>query len=47
MADKGLKSNAVGLFGGTLLGISSVAPAYVLTARWASWRSASGTRRRW
>ena len=32
MADKGLKSNAVGLFGGTLLGISSVAPAYVLTA---------------
>lgn len=30
--DKGLKSNAVGLFGGTLLGISSVAPAYVLTA---------------
>ena len=32
MADKGLKANAVGLFGGTLLGISSVAPAYVLTA---------------
>ena len=32
MADKGLKSNVVGLFGGTLLGISSVAPAYVLTA---------------
>lgn len=32
MADKGLKSNSVGLFGGTLLGISSVAPAYVLTA---------------
>ncbi|HET9649744.1 MAG TPA: APC family permease [Microlunatus sp.] len=32
MAEKGLKSNAVGLFGGTLLGISSVAPAYVLTA---------------
>ena len=29
---KGLKSDAVGLFGGTLLGISSVAPAYVLTA---------------
>jgi amino acid transporter len=32
MADKGLKSNSVGLLGGTLLGISSVAPAYVLTA---------------
>jgi amino acid transporter len=32
MADKGLKANSVGLFGGTLLGISSVAPAYVLTA---------------
>ena len=31
MADKGLKSNVVSLFGGTLLGISSVAPAYVLT----------------
>ena len=31
MAEKGLKSNVVGLFGGTLLGISSVAPAYVLT----------------
>jgi hypothetical protein len=28
MADKGLKSNVVGLFGGTMLGISSVAPAY-------------------
>lgn len=32
MTDKGLKHNRVGLFGGTLLGISSVAPAYVLTA---------------
>lgn len=32
MADKGLKADSVGLFGGTLLGISSVAPAYVLTA---------------
>ena len=31
MADKGLKSNVVGLFGGTILGISSVAPAYALT----------------
>ena len=31
MADKGLKSNVVGLFGGTMLGISSVAPAYTLT----------------
>ena len=31
MAEKGLKSNVVGLFGGTMLGISSVAPAYVLT----------------
>ena len=28
MADKGLKSNVVGQFGGTMLGISSVAPAY-------------------
>ncbi len=28
---KGLKSNVVGLFGGTMLGISSVAPAYTLT----------------
>jgi amino acid transporter len=27
-----LKSNVVGLFGGTMLGISSVAPAYTLTA---------------
>ncbi|MFV0457154.1 MAG: APC family permease [Actinomycetales bacterium] len=32
MADKGLKADSVGLFGGVLLGISSVAPAYVLTA---------------
>lgn len=32
MADKGLKSNVVGLFGGAMLGISSVAPAYALTA---------------
>ena len=31
MADKGLKSNVVGLLGGTMLGISSVAPAYGLT----------------
>ena len=31
MADKGLKSNVVGLFGGTMLGISSVAPAYTLS----------------
>jgi hypothetical protein len=31
LADKGLKSNVVGLFGGTMLGISSVAPAYALT----------------
>jgi amino acid transporter len=31
MADKGLKSNVVGLFGGTMLGISSVAPAYTGT----------------
>lgn len=30
--DKGLKENSVGLFGGTMLGISSVAPAYALTA---------------
>lgn len=32
LLDKGLKEGAIGLFGGTLLGISSVAPAYVLTA---------------
>ena len=32
MAEKGLKSNVVGLFGGIMLGISSVAPAYTLTA---------------
>jgi hypothetical protein len=32
MAEMGLKSNVVGLFGGTMLGISSVAPAYALTA---------------
>jgi len=32
MADKGLKSNVVGLFGGTMLGISSVSLAYALTA---------------
>jgi len=32
MADKGLKSNVVGLFGGTMLGISSVAPANAFTA---------------
>jgi amino acid transporter len=30
--DKGLSHNAVGLLGGTVLGISSVAPAYALTA---------------
>lgn len=30
--DKGLSQNAVGLVGGTVLGISSVAPAYALTA---------------
>jgi hypothetical protein len=32
MAEKGLKSNVVCLFGGTTLSISSVAPAYALTA---------------
>ena len=32
MTDKGLKHDRVGLIGGTMLGISSVAPAYVLTA---------------
>ena len=32
LRDKGLSHNAVGLFGGTVLGISSVAPAYALTA---------------
>ena len=30
--EKGLSQNAVGLLGGTVLGISSVAPAYALTA---------------
>lgn len=28
LRDKGLSHNAVGLIGGTVLGISSVAPAY-------------------
>ncbi|RYP82127.1 APC family permease [Nocardioides guangzhouensis] len=32
LLDKGLTEGAVGLFGGTVLGISSVAPAYALTA---------------
>ena len=32
LRDKGLTEGAVGLFGGTILGISSVAPAYALTA---------------
>jgi amino acid transporter len=32
LRDKGLSHNAVGLIGGTVLGISSVAPAYALTA---------------
>ena len=32
LVDKGLNEGAVGLFGGTILGISSVAPAYALTA---------------
>ena len=32
LVDKGLTEGAVGLFGGTVLGISSVAPAYALTA---------------
>src|SRR6478735_11313213 len=32
LEDKGLSHNAVGLLGGTVLGISSVAPAYALTA---------------
>ncbi len=32
LQDKGLRKGSVGLFGGTILGISSVAPAYALTA---------------
>ncbi len=32
LVDKGLSEGAVGLFGSTVLGISSVAPAYTLTA---------------
>src|SRR3954451_800844 len=32
LVDKGLSEGAVGLFGSTILGISSVAPAYTLTA---------------
>ena len=32
LQDKGLSHNAVGLLGGTVLGISCVAPAYALTA---------------
>ncbi len=31
-SDKGLQAGAVGLFGGTVIGISCVAPAYALTA---------------
>lgn len=32
LVDKGLNEGAIGVFGGTILGISSVAPAYALTA---------------
>ena len=32
LQDKGLSAGEVGLFGGTILGISSVAPGYALTA---------------
>lgn len=32
LVDKGLRANAVGLFGSVMLGISCVAPAYTLTA---------------
>lgn len=32
LQDKGLSHNSIGLLGGTVLGISSVAPAYALTA---------------
>lgn len=47
MADKGLKGNSVGLLGGTLLGISSVAPAYVLTATVGILAVAVGEKPRW
>jgi hypothetical protein len=39
LQDKGLSHNTVGLLGGTVLGMSSVAPAYALTATIASWPS--------
>jgi hypothetical protein len=47
MASKGLKSNVVDLFGGTILGISSVAQAYAQRPRSVSSRSASAPRHRW
>jgi hypothetical protein len=44
LADEGLKSNVVGLFGGTMLGISSVAPAYALTVTLGILASSVGAR---
>jgi hypothetical protein len=47
MADKGLKSNVVGLFGGTTLGISSVAPAYTLTTTLGLLAASIGEKLQW
>jgi amino acid transporter len=45
LQDKGLSHNAVGLVGGTVLGISSVAPAYALIAiaTWVAYRGITTT----
>jgi len=44
LVDKGLSADAVGLFGSTILGISSVAPAYTLTATVGLLVAAAGTK---
>ena len=44
LVDKGLSEDAVGLFGSTILGISSVAPAYALTATIGILVAAAGTK---
>ena len=44
LVDKGLSEDAVGLFGSTILGISSVAPAYTLTATVGLLVAAAGTK---
>ena len=44
LVDKGLSEDAVGLFGSTILGISSVAPAYTLTVTVGLLVAAAGTK---